>query len=129
MAIALAFALGVLVPAGVSMAQTAPPRPDVKTWVQQHDRNGDGKLDRGEFQGAVVESFYFRDKNRRGFLTIEELKDGSPEALRAVRRKASGQITLQEYVNALFRDFEVADTDQDGLLAVEEIEIYIRTVK
>jgi Ca2+-binding EF-hand superfamily protein len=121
-------ALAVLAPTGASMAQTVPSL-DAKAWVQQHDRNGDGKLDRGEFQSAVIEGFYFRDKNKNGYLTIEELKEASPEALKTVRRKASGQITLQEYVNALFRDFEAADTDQDGLLAVVEIEIYIRTVK
>ena len=46
--------------------------------------------------------------------------------LQAVRRKVDGRITLQEYVNALFKDFEAADTDHDGLLSVEEIENYMR---
>jgi hypothetical protein len=31
---------------------------------------------------------------------------------------------VEEYVNALFKDFETADTDGDGLLTVEEIEAY-----
>jgi len=46
--------------------------------------------------------------------------------LKAVRRKVDGRITLQEYVNARFKDFEAADTDHDGLLSVEEIENYMR---
>ena len=46
--------------------------------------------------------------------------------LKAVRRKVDGRITLREYVNALFKDFEAADTDHDGLLSVEEIENYMR---
>jgi hypothetical protein len=36
---------------------------------------------------------------------------------------------LQEFVNALFKDFEAADTDHDGLLTVEEIDIYMRSGK
>ena len=128
MALAVLCAAAALAPSGASIAQTTP-MPDVKAWVKQHDKNGDGKLDRGEFQSAVVESFYFRDKNKSGYLAIEELKEGSPEALRAVKRKSSGQITLQEYVNATFRDFDAADTDGDGLLTAEEIETYIRKGK
>jgi hypothetical protein len=53
-----------------------------------------------------------------------ELKEASPESLKAVRRKSDAQITLQEYVNALFKDFEAADGDADGLLSLEEIERY-----
>jgi hypothetical protein len=44
--------------------------------------------------------------------------------LKAVKRKDDARISLQEYVNALFKDFEAADTDSDGLLTVEEIEVY-----
>jgi Ca2+-binding EF-hand superfamily protein len=105
------------------------PTLDARAWVKQHDRNGDGKLDREEFHKAVVEAFFFRDKDKRGYLMIEELKEASPEALKAVRRKADGRITLQEYVNAMFKDFEAADTDHDGLLSVEEIENYIRSAR
>ena len=38
-----------------------------------------------------------------------------------------GRLTLQEYVNALFIDFDKADTDKDGSLTFEEIEVYSRT--
>jgi Ca2+-binding EF-hand superfamily protein len=125
----LACGLGLLVPGGAVRAQTAP-SPDIKGWVQKHDVNGDGKLDRAEFQAAVTEAFYFRDKKKVGYLTIEELRDTlSPEILNAVKHKDDGQITLQEYVNAAFRDFEAIDTDKDGLLTVEEIQIYIRNAK
>ena len=41
----------------------------------------------------------------------------------------NGQLTLQEYLNALHRGFEAADIDRDGLLTVEEIEIYIRNAR
>jgi hypothetical protein len=43
-------------------------------------------------------------------------------------RKGDGRLTLQEYVNALFIDFDKADTDKDGSLTFEEIEVYSRTI-
>ena len=122
-----ACALSLLVPTRAAWSQAAS-TPDIRAWVQKHDTNHDGKLDRAEFQEAVTESFYFRDKNKVGYLTIEELRGTlSPEVLSAVKHKDSGQITLQEYINAAFRDFEAIDTDKDGLLTVEELEAYIRT--
>jgi Ca2+-binding EF-hand superfamily protein len=76
---------------------------------------------------AASASFYFRDKDRKGYLLIEQLKEASPEAFRAANRKGDGRLTLQEYVNALFIDFDKADTDKDGNLTFEEIEVYSRT--
>ena len=46
-------ALGVLaLPAGL-LAQ-APPPPDAKAWVKQHDKNSDSQIDREEFHQAAV---------------------------------------------------------------------------
>jgi hypothetical protein len=119
--VALALGFG-LAPSSAS-AQTSPVG-DVRSWMKQYDRNGDGKLDRGEFYQAVVDAFFFRDKDKDGYLAISELKEASPESLRAVRRKDGSRISLQEYVGALFKDFEAADTDADGFLTVDEVERY-----
>lgn len=126
--LAAASVLGMLLLDGPAMAQNRP-APDTKSWVKEHDRNGDGMIDREEFNQAVIEAFFFRDKNKRGYLTIEELKEAPPEAVRAANRKGDGKLTLQEYVNALFKDFEAADTDKDGMLTVEEIDIYMGRAK
>jgi len=126
--VAVGWVVSPLVFGGSALAQTSPP-PDVKKWVTEHDKNRDGKIDREEFHQAVVEAFFFRDKDKSGYLTIIELKEASPEALKAVTRKSDGRISLDEYVNALFKDFEAADTDHDGLLTVEEIEIYMKTAR
>jgi Ca2+-binding EF-hand superfamily protein len=123
--VALLSVLGVCLFGGSALGQTSPPF-DAKKWVTEHDRNGDGKIDREEFHQGVVEAFFFRDKDKSGYVTITELKEASPETLKAISRKNDGRISLQEYVNALFKDFEAADTDHDGLLTVEEIQIYIR---
>jgi len=126
--LAAASALGVLLLDGSALAQTRPPL-DAKAWVKEHDRNGDGKIDREEFHQAVVEAFFFRDKDKNGYLVITELREATPETLKSVAHKTDGRISLQEFVNALFKDFEAADTDHDGLLTAEEIEIYMRSSK
>ena len=127
-ALAACLTLAILAPATLrpapASAQTGPP---VKERFAGADKNRDGKLDREEFHQAVVESFYFRDKDRKGYLVIIELKEASPEAYKAANRKGDGRLTLQEYVNALFIDFDKADTDKDGTLTFAEIEIYSRT--
>ena len=123
--VAAASAVGLLLLDGSALAQTRPPL-DAKAWVKEHDRNGDGKIDREEFHQAVVEAFYFRDKNKSGYLTAEELTGASPETVKAASRRADGRLSLDEFVNALFKDFEAMDTDGDGKLTIEEIEVYIR---
>ena len=118
--------LGLLLVDGGVMAQTGP-SPTMKEWFQRHDKNGDGKIDREEFHQAVVEAFFFRDKGKNGYLVITELTEATPDTLKSVPHKTDGRISLQEFVNALFKDFEAADTDHDGLLTAEEIEIYMRS--
>jgi Ca2+-binding EF-hand superfamily protein len=74
-----------------------------------------------------VESFYFRDKGKTGYLTIEELQGASAEAIKAASRSHDNRLTLDEYLNAVFKDFAAADTDGDGKLTFEEIDLYIRS--
>jgi Ca2+-binding EF-hand superfamily protein len=126
--VAAASAVGLFLLHGSAMAQTRPPL-DAKAWVKERDKNGDGKIDREEFHQAVVEAFFFRDKAKSGYLVITELSEATPETLKGVAHKTDGRISLQEFVNALFKDFEAADTDHDGLLTAEEIEIYMRSGK
>jgi Ca2+-binding EF-hand superfamily protein len=120
--------LAILAPATLhpapASAQTGPP---LKERFGGADKNGDGKIDREEFHRAAVEGFYFRDKGRKGYLLIEELKEASPEAFKAANRKGDGRLGLEEYINALFIDFDKADTNKDGGLTFEEIEVYSRT--
>jgi Ca2+-binding EF-hand superfamily protein len=122
-------ALGTLLLAAPPATAQTTAAPDVQTWVKKYDRNGDGKLDRAEFHQAAVEAFFFRDKDKSGYLAIVELKEATPEALKAVKRKSDARISLEEYVNAVFKDFLAADTDDDGALTVVEIEQYRRTVR
>ena len=119
--------LGLMLLSGPATAQTAPAAAAQKEWFERHDKNHDGKLDRAEFQEAVIEIFYLRDKDKSGYLTIVELEGASPEAIKAASGKGDTRISLDEFVNALFKDFAAADTNGDGKLSFEEIDVYIRT--
>jgi hypothetical protein len=77
-------------------AQMAP-IPTARGLVQQYDRNRHGKLDREEFQQAVVEAFFFRDKDPDGHLTVIELDSAAPEAVKAAGGKGDSRLTLREY--------------------------------
>jgi len=125
LAVVASVALALL--AGLAQAQTTPP-PNLRERFNQADKNHDGKLDREEYYQLVVEIFYLRDKNKDGYLVIEELQGVvSPEAFKAINSKADGKITLQEWTNALFIDFDRMDINRDGALTYEEVEAYIRS--
>jgi Ca2+-binding EF-hand superfamily protein len=111
---------------GQAVAQTIP-RPDWKERFRMHDRNADGRIDREEFQQWMVEVFYFRDKDRKGYLVMEDLRDlMAPETLKVLNRKGDGKLTLPEFLNAAFLDFEAVDVNRNGAIRIEEVEVYIR---
>ena len=64
----LAVALGASMLVRGVFAQ-APPPPDAKTWVQKHDKNGDGKIDREEFHQAVIEALLL-PRHQQGRLSL-----------------------------------------------------------
>jgi len=103
------------------------PAPDWKAGFRAQDKNGDGRIDRAEFQNWVVDAFYFRDAGRKGYLVQADLQGtAAPEVFKAINRKGDGKLTLSECLNALFQDFAAADVDQTGSLTMEEIEAYIK---
>jgi len=111
--------------AGPVLAQF--PAPDWREGFRAHDKNGDGRIDRAEFQNWVVDAFYFRDAGRKGYLVQADLQGlASPAVFQALNRKGDGKLTLREYLNALFQDFAAIDVDQNGSITVQEIEVYVK---
>jgi Ca2+-binding EF-hand superfamily protein len=122
----LAAVLACSVAGAVGEAQTTPP-PDWKERFRVHDRNGDGRIDRAEFQEWMVDAFFQRDRGHKGYLTIEDVQGSmTPEVFRALARKGDGKLWLPDFLNALFLDFQVIDTDRVGSVTVEQIEVYVR---
>ncbi len=120
-------ATALVVFAGPANAQ-APAQPDWKESFRLHDKNGDGRIDRAEFQDWMVDAFYFRDKGHKGYLVQEDLQGTlSPEVFKAMNRKGDGKLRLNECLNALFLDFAAIDVSQQGSITIEEIDAYIRS--
>jgi Ca2+-binding EF-hand superfamily protein len=107
-------------------AQTGTVPPDLRERFKAADKNGDGRLEREEFRQLVTEGFYFRDKERKGYLTADQLPEAPPEAFKAANVNHDGRLSLQEEVNALLKDFDAADVDRDGKLTYEELEAYVK---
>ena len=114
----------------IGLAAPAPAQTQTPGWKEgfrAHDKNNDGRIDRAEFQNWVVDGFYFRDQDRKGYLVQADLRGmASPEVFKAMNRTGDGKLTLNEFLNALFQDFSAIDTNQDGAITVQEIEAYIK---
>jgi Ca2+-binding EF-hand superfamily protein len=125
-ALMIALALACLPVSGFAQATA----PDWREGFKAHDKNGDGRIDRAEFQEWMVEAFYFRDKEHKGYLVEADLQSvSSPEVFKAMNRKGDGKLTLNELLNALFEDFAAMDRDRNGSITVEEIDAYIKRVQ
>jgi Ca2+-binding EF-hand superfamily protein len=110
---------------GLVLAQ-GPVEVDWKGGFHTHDKNRDGKIDRGEFQEWMVDSFFQRDTHHKGYLVFGDVKDVmSAEKFKSYDKNGEGKLRLQEFLNAAFQDFERMDVNKDGMLGIEEIENYI----
>ncbi len=122
----LVMALVLAMFSGQALPQTIA-EPNWKERFQAHDRNGDGRIDREEFQQWMVEVFYYHDKSHKGYLVSADVQGAMrPEAFKAANRKGDGKLTLPEFLNAVFQDFETADVNRNGALTIEEFEKYFR---
>jgi len=125
---ALIAAAAVACLAGPGLAQVSPP--DWREGFRAHDKNGDNRIDRAEFQNWVVEGFYFRDKGHKGYLVQADLQGAaSSEVFKAINQKGDGKLTMNEYLNALFQDFTAIDVNRNGSVTMEEIEAYIKQTR
>ncbi len=123
--VATVFILGFF--GGKALAQTAmQAKPDWKERFRAHDRNGDGRVDRAEYQEWMIEVFYVHDKARKGYLIVEDVREVmSVESFKAANRKGDGKLVLREFLNSVFVDFDAADVNKNGSVTMEEVEAYI----
>ena len=112
--------------AAPAAAQQTPATPDWKAGFKTHDTNHDGRIDRGEFQAWMVDVFFLRDTNHKGYLVYADVQDAmTPENFKAHDLSGNGKITLPEFLNSTFQDFAAADVRGNGALTMEEIQAYI----
>jgi Ca2+-binding EF-hand superfamily protein len=100
---------------------------DWKESFRAHDKNGDGRVDRAEFQEWMVDVFFHMDKNHKGYLVFGDVQDVmSINTFKTYDKNGDGKITLQEYLNDVFKDFDAADVNKNGALTMEEIDVYVK---
>ncbi|GAB2267006.1 Calcium-dependent protein kinase 14 [Dionaea muscipula] len=93
---------------------------DVQTVMEAGDVDGDGYLDYTEFTAVsihirklendehIYKAFVFFDKNKSGYIEIEELRDALADDV---------DENSEEVINAIIQD---VDTDKDGKISYEE---------
>lgn len=99
------------------------PTHDPRAAHQETDTNGDGQVDRAEFNARMVEIFFHGDANKDGYMTPAELEKTVPfpDDFRDADRDGDGRYSLYEFIEVRFYDFRLVDTNDDGLLSVEEV--------
>ncbi|KAJ8645172.1 hypothetical protein MRB53_006920 [Persea americana] len=96
------------------------PDPDLQILMEAADVDGDGTLDYGEFVAVSIHlkkigndehlrrAFSYFDKNKSGYIEIEELRDSLADDLGS---------NYEEVIDSIIRD---VDTDKDGRISYEE---------
>ncbi len=79
--------------------------------LDRFDANGDGRVDRAEFQAYLIAGFDARDRNRNGILDIDEQPAGH----------ARKPLPRQQQWQAYGEQFERQDVDGDGHLDLFEL--------
>jgi Ca2+-binding EF-hand superfamily protein len=121
--------LGSLLAGSLALAQTTL-RPDWKERFRAHDANGDGRIDRAEFQEWMVDVFFQRDQGRKGYLTLDDVRGSmTPEVFKAMSQRGDSKLWLPEFLNALFEDFRAIDTEHVGSITIEQIDAYVRAAR
>ncbi len=101
-----------------------PAGPDARDRFDYVDENGDGRVDRQEFNVKKVLFLDWVDANNDGYLTIDEMVVSEAE-FKKLDRDGDGKISQLEFIDA--RMFDAMDKNRDGSVTYEEFERSLRT--
>ena len=114
---------------GIVFGQDATRR-DYQKLIESADKNKDGYVDRVEFKEQMTEAFFIIDVDKDGYLTLDEIRQTAskvdPNDVQAADRDGDGKLSIHEYREAVEKDFDEADTNDDGKLSPDEIESFLR---
>lgn len=81
------------------------------------DSDGDGAVDRAEFERFMQVTFTKLDANGDGVLTVKEASSVIPaDAFAAADSNGDGKLSRSEFTAVVTEDFRKADLDGDGKL-------------
>lgn len=89
------------------------------------DTNGDGVIQRTEFEVKKMEVFYVLDANQNIGIELEET-NLKPEVFNAADKDGDGTLSGVEFIEAPFTQFEAADTNTDQVISREEFELFVQ---
>jgi Ca2+-binding EF-hand superfamily protein len=117
----------VLVHVTVALAQS--PQPLTRQQIiDTADKNRDGRIGRVEFLERMKEAFFFVDADRDGSLVIVEyqrIQGADPKRFAVADRNKDGKLSIDELLKSISEDFDAADKNDDGVIAEEEITVWI----
>jgi hypothetical protein len=116
-----------LIGAAVVFAQAQQPLTR-KQIMESADKNRDGKIGRVEFRERMREAFFFVDRNKDGFLTLDEyqlIQGADSRRFTRADRNKDAKLSIDEFLKAVTEDFDAADKNDDGVLDEEEVKAWI----
>jgi Ca2+-binding EF-hand superfamily protein len=103
-------------------ADEIPPPHDPRAAHAATDRDHNGEIDREEFEQRIIQTFYFADVDKDGFVTIGQLTVFDEALLfETADLDSDSRVSLAEFLIVRFENFREADADGSNTLSVEEV--------
>ncbi len=113
-----------------SITVQAADRVDMKSIMNSCDKNADHRIDREEYQMYMSETFFFVDKNKDGHLVMDEIQiqvqEMDHQKMTVADNDNDGKLSIYEFCNAMHKDFEGADLNEDGIIDMVELEALMK---